>query len=285
MADHQHLTVSVRPAPSAPPSPDPQRPTRNSFGLKGVKYVYVVLLVVLIAYLVVLSIGGMNDIKKLKGTVITEASRVQFYKEGILGAWIPVAGILLIGAFSLVNLLEIGLSGFSFWGPLWFRIVTFAFCGGLLVVLLYQIIQYFVSADFREQVKLKFSTTTSGNYYDSVVASMIPRTKKEKTWWFFLSASAGICEEIVWRGFLYFLLIAVFPSWPIAVVIVVASIVFGAGHLYQGPTGFVKTSLVGVLLGCLYVATGSLLPGILLHFISDYSSAFLLSEDAEESAS
>jgi membrane protease YdiL (CAAX protease family) len=241
---------------------------------------HVVFLILFIAYLVVGAIGGISDIKKLKDTVITENARVAFYRKGIIGAWVPVACVLLISVLSYVSLPGIGLGGFHFWGPLWFRIVTFVLCGALLLVLLYQVVQYFVSPDFREQVKLRFNSSSPESHYDSVTASMIPRTKKEKSWWFFVSASAGICEEIVWRGFLYFLLLAVFPSWPIAVVIVVASIMFGAGHFYQGPAGFVKTSLTGILLGCLYVATGSLLPGILLHFIVDYSSAFLLSDEA-----
>ncbi|MDR2108767.1 MAG: CPBP family intramembrane metalloprotease [Coriobacteriales bacterium] len=243
---------------------------------------YIAFLILLIVYLAVGAILDIREYKKPRTSRIDENTRVKLYIKGLIGQWVPLAVILLIGAFSYVSLPEIGLGGFHFWGPLWFRIVTFVLCGGFLAVLLYQIIAYFVSAAFREQARLQFDSNTSKSHYDSVMANiMIPRTKREKTWFFFLSVSAGVCEEIVWRGFFYFLLVTVFPSWPIALVVVVASIIFGAGHLYQGPAGFVKTSLVGILLGCLYVATGTLLPGILLHFITDYSSAFILSDDAE----
>ena len=252
--------------------------------LKGTKYMYIVFLILLIAFLIVEGILSINDVKKLKDTVISENIRVKLYRESIIWQWAPIVCILLIYAFSYVSFQDIGLGWIYLWGPLWFRIIIFVLCGGFLALLLYQIFAYIVSAKFREQAKEKFaSNESSKNHYDAVMANvMIPRTKKEKTWFLFLTASAGICEETVWRGFLFFLLQTVFPSWSIIIVVAVASLVFGVGHLYQGPAGFAKTSLFGALFGCLYVATGSLLPGMLLHFVADYSSAFILSEDLSE---
>jgi len=43
-------------------------------------------------------------------------------------------------------------------------------------------------------------------------------------------------------------------------------------HTYQGPAGVLKTGIAGLLFSLVYVCTGSLLPGILLHFIMDYSA-------------
>ena len=49
-----------------------------------------------------------------------------------------------------------------------------------------------------------------------------------------------------------------------------ASVLFGLAHTYQGITGVVKTTIVGVLFSILYIGLGSILPIILLHFLLDY---------------
>ena len=241
---------------------------------------YVLFLILLIAFLVVVAILSINDVKKLKDAVITESLRVKLYKGSIVWQWVPVACILVICAFSLISFKDIGLSGIHLWGPPWFHIIVIIISIGLLVLFIYQILSFIFSAKVREQAEQKFNSTEPKSNYDAIIFNvMIPRTKTEKTAFLFLAASAGVCEEIVWRGFLYFLLLTIFPSWPIGIVIVVGSLIFGAGHFYQGPEGIIKTSIMGGLLGCLYVATGSLLPGMLLHFVVDYSSAFILSDE------
>lgn len=43
--------------------------------------------------------------------------------------------------------------------------------------------------------------------------------------------------------------------------------------------GVIKTGAVGMILVLLYLVTDSLVPGIILHFLIDYSSAFLIREE------
>ncbi len=61
-------------------------------------------------------------------------------------------------------------------------------------------------------------------------------------------------------------LVAILPE-PAAVL--VAAVVFGLAHLYQGVAGVLLTSVLAVALGALNVATDSLLPGMVLHVLID----------------
>ena len=75
--------------------------------------------------------------------------------------------------------------------------------------------------------------------------------------------TAGICEELLYRGWLVTLLWAVTRSPWVAVAI--GAVCFGAGHAYQGIRGMVRTAIVGLQMGIFLVWTGSLIPGQVLH--------------------
>ncbi|ACZ87449.1 CPBP family intramembrane glutamic endopeptidase [Streptosporangium roseum] len=100
------------------------------------------------------------------------------------------------------------------------------------------------------------------------VHHLLPRTTAERWYAAGLSVTAGITEEIVYRG----LLIAVGMgalglSKEVAAVGALA--VFVAGHLYQGWRGMLVVTLLGAGLTSLYLRTGSLLLPILLHALID----------------
>jgi membrane protease YdiL (CAAX protease family) len=97
-----------------------------------------------------------------------------------------------------------------------------------------------------------------------------------------VALSAGVCEELIFRGFLLFLFRSIFPGIPIYLVVLIPTVVFGIGHLYQGLQGVIKTSIIGALFMCLYLATDSLILVMLLHFFMDFSATFLLSEEKVE---
>jgi len=111
------------------------------------------------------------------------------------------------------------------------------------------------------------------------MAAMLPRTKKEK-WLFSLrTLSSAICEEILFRGFLLFLLQSIFPDIPLYLIILIACVIFGASHLYQGLQGVISTGLMALLFICLFLVTNSLILVMLLHFATDFSATFVLSEE------
>ncbi|MGW3364947.1 CPBP family intramembrane glutamic endopeptidase [Streptosporangium canum] len=100
------------------------------------------------------------------------------------------------------------------------------------------------------------------------VSHLLPRTPAERWYAAGLSVTAGIAEEIVYRG----LLIAVGMgalglSEEVAAVCALA--VFVVGHLYQGWRGMLVVTLLGAVLTSLYLRSGSLLLPILVHALID----------------
>jgi hypothetical protein len=98
------------------------------------------------------------------------------------------------------------------------------------------------------------------------VADFLPRTEGEAALFRRLSVTAGVCEEIVYRGYLIWYLSAFVGPWPAALL---AALIFGGVHLYQGPAGVVRTGATGLAMAILYVGTGSLLWPMILHTAVD----------------
>ena len=98
------------------------------------------------------------------------------------------------------------------------------------------------------------------------VEMIMPHTRREYRWFLAVSWTAGVCEELLYRGFLTWL-IASFVGTTAAVVL--AAIVFGFAHTYQGPKGIVKTGVVGLVLGGIVLLSGWLVPAMLIHAMID----------------
>jgi len=88
-----------------------------------------------------------------------------------------------------------------------------------------------------------------------------------------VALTAGICEEILYRGWLVTFLAAFFGSIWIGVV--VAAVLFGLGHAYQGWKGILATGILGVLFGAMFVGVRSLVPGQALHAAIDIVNGVL----------
>lgn len=97
-------------------------------------------------------------------------------------------------------------------------------------------------------------------------ADLLPRTKREGKQFRLVSVTAGVCEEICCRGYLIWYLAAFMGEWPAAFV---GALIFGVLHLYQGRAGVIKTGATGLVMGILYVGTGSLLWPVILHAAVD----------------
>ena len=65
----------------------------------------------------------------------------------------------------------------------------------------------------------------------------------------------GFAEELMFRGFVIGWGERLFGGGAIFLVVLSAA-VFGAAHLYQGPSGMLSTGLMGFLFGLLYLSTG-----------------------------
>ena len=98
---------------------------------------------------------------------------------------------------------------------------------------------------------------------------MLPHTGGEYRWFIALSCTAGISEELLYRGFLTWV-IASYIGLPAA--LFVAAAAFGVSHAYQGRTGVVKTGVVGLVMGLVVLASGWLIPAMIIHALVDVAS-------------
>jgi membrane protease YdiL (CAAX protease family) len=101
------------------------------------------------------------------------------------------------------------------------------------------------------------------------VAALLPRTPTERRVFAGLAVTAGICEEVLYRGFGLAALRWLAPDLGTTALIALTAVAFGLAHLYQGPFGVVMTGLVGAYLAWIVIATGSLVPAMLLHALLD----------------
>lgn len=101
------------------------------------------------------------------------------------------------------------------------------------------------------------------------VGSLLPRSDSERRLFTAVALTAGIAEEVVYRGFGIAVVSALSPSLPWWGVIAAAGAAFGLAHAYQGVAGILTTGLLGGVLAAVYLDTGSLLLPVLLHSLID----------------
>lgn len=109
-----------------------------------------------------------------------------------------------------------------------------------------------------------------------VLERLLPRKAGERAVFVVLSLSAGIGEELAFRGFLLPALRV--ASGSIAVAVVVSSLAFGMLHSYQRIGGVLRAGILGALLSAPLLATGSLFPSMAAHALIDLIAGLLLAD-------
>jgi membrane protease YdiL (CAAX protease family) len=99
------------------------------------------------------------------------------------------------------------------------------------------------------------------------VDSLLPRSLLEILIWIATSITAGICEEMVFRGYLQRQLHAL--SGSVVVAVLGQGLLFGLFHSYQGWRNVAVISVLGVLYGVLAAWRGNLRANIVAHAWTD----------------
>jgi membrane protease YdiL (CAAX protease family) len=157
-----------------------------------------------------------------------------------------------------------------------FTIILYIVIVLIFLFLLYQCVAYAVKPELRTQAWKKLTGTSdlAAAPKDFTVELLLPRSRRERFAWIFVSLAAGVCEEFLFRGIAFAALNDLAPGLSIVLIVLITSVVFGAGHAYQGVSGVARTTAVGIFLGFVYAGTGSLIPVMALHFMMDFSSCF-----------
>lgn len=108
------------------------------------------------------------------------------------------------------------------------------------------------------------------------VSALMPSTRHERWAYAGVAVTAGVTEELLYRGWLVWFLALAAPVGGYAGAIVVSSLAFGLGHAYQGVRGVVLAGTAGFGLALLAFSTGSILLPVLLHVLVDLRVLLLL---------
>jgi uncharacterized protein len=100
-------------------------------------------------------------------------------------------------------------------------------------------------------------------------AYLLPVTRRERQWWVLAGITAGLCEEVLFRGFLLFYLHTSPWKLNLTLALLLSSLIFGAQHLYQGAKGAAASAVLGAVFGLFFLLTGNLLFPVLLHAAMD----------------
>src|SRR5271163_1353938 len=102
------------------------------------------------------------------------------------------------------------------------------------------------------------------------IQTFLPRKPLEIALWIAVSISAGISEEIVFRGYFQRQFGALTGSKWAAVCL--QAVLFGMGHGYQGVQAMARIAVFGAMFGVLAIWRKSLRPGIMTHALTDILS-------------
>lgn len=113
----------------------------------------------------------------------------------------------------------------------------------------------------------------AGSGSAKTVESLLPQSVPEILLWVAVSMTAGICEELAFRGFLQRQFHAL--SGNIIVAVLAQGLVFGLFHSYQGWRNVLVISVLGALYGALAAWRGNVRTNIVVHAWGDVWEGWL----------
>lgn len=103
--------------------------------------------------------------------------------------------------------------------------------------------------------------------WNTATGFLLPKSASESVVWIAVSVAAGLCEEIVYRGYLQRQLWSLTRNLPAALIL--QSAIFGLGHIYQGWKPALVTALFGLVFGLVAALRRSIIPGAIAHAAVD----------------
>jgi membrane protease YdiL (CAAX protease family) len=170
--------------------------------------------------------------------------RIAIYTGTIIGLWLlglTALGVALISGFTprMLGLVPLPAS----------QLVIWTLVGSLAAGL---VVGAFKVSGFRDT---------------GIMRDIVPVTAREKAVFTALSITAGICEELTFRGFLLLALGAATGS--LAAGVALSSLAFGVLHAHQHAGGATRAALLGAVLAAPLIVTGSVYPSMAAHAIVD----------------
>jgi membrane protease YdiL (CAAX protease family) len=100
----------------------------------------------------------------------------------------------------------------------------------------------------------------TGHAHDVSIAENVRGSWKGLAWWLLaVWVFVAVLEEIIFRGYLMGALSELVGRSSVAWIggLLISSLIFGFAHAYQGPSGVISTGVIGVLIGLIYLLSGT----------------------------
>jgi membrane protease YdiL (CAAX protease family) len=177
--------------------------------------------------------------------------RTQAYASSIASLWVLATVTACAAWLSGYSRVQLGLGGID---PL----RTAAFVAALTIA----------------AIAVLFLFRLAGVREAPLMHELLPATRRERILFIGVSLTAGVCEEIVFRGFLIHVLYSATGS--LAIALLLSSGAFGVAHAYQQPAGALRATLIGLILALPLAIDGSIVPAIIAHAAIDILSGLWL---------
>ena len=210
-------------------------------------------ILVIIFGLVLPFFSGIRGSEKLGNIYFDEATRRKFFLSNSLLLWFFTA--IVMGIWYLYGR-PFSLMGFRKIEPGWLPWILTAI---MAVAYAADIIHSIFSPDELKKTQEQWETSVP----------FLPEHYRELRAYTFMCITAGVCEEILFRGYMvtYFIdpmhdgfpwMAALFPA-----------VLFSLAHFYQGYKAMLKIFLLSLLFALIFIFSKSLLIVIVIHFLVD----------------
>jgi membrane protease YdiL (CAAX protease family) len=196
---------------------------------------------------------GRHKYRKLQRQLANgfQDARLRFYRITVVQQGFLVLLILVFERFASLPWRSIGVAKPASWSITRDLLITFG------VAILISVVLFRLTGDRFLRRLLRMA------------GALIPQERLERLWFSAVSVGAGVSEELLFRGFLFWYLGFFFPQLSLVQLVVISSLLFGICHVYQGAIGIVATGVLGAVLMWMYVSTESLVLPIAIHALID----------------
>ncbi|WP_300553148.1 CPBP family intramembrane glutamic endopeptidase [Maricaulis sp.] len=191
-----------------------------------------------------------------------EDARLPVYNSVMLHLWALSGLVLALWLLSGRNLADIGLQAGPGGWPGW---LAWGITAAGIAYLIFSLVS--ASLSRKSRIDLRRQIAESGD-----LDMIRPESAAEFRRFNWVAVTAGVTEEILFRGFLIAIFALFLPLWAAAIA---ALALFVLGHSYQGPAGMLRILPISIILTMTYVLSGSLWPGIILHAFVDLAGGGL----------
>jgi membrane protease YdiL (CAAX protease family) len=189
----------------------------------------------------------------LRHPSLSTAERIAVYASTIAFQWLAVAVVLWRTTAHGIGLSRLGMALPNL--PL-AAFATIALLGPLLANQVYGL---------RRLARLP---PEQQGFLGALARKLMPQNLVESLAFVALAATVAVCEEVLYRGFVFTAFYAASGGFLPAAMVGSAAM-FSLAHLYQGRRGLLATFVVGLLLASARAWTESLAPCIIVHFFVD----------------